>query len=34
VLKDANGAVLAKASSTIRLVPMAKVEADARAALA
>ena len=34
VLKDANGAVLAKASSTIRLMPMAKVEADARAALA
>lgn len=34
VLKDANGAVLAKAGSTIRLMPMAKVEADARAALA
>jgi acyl-coenzyme A thioesterase PaaI-like protein len=34
VLKDVNGTVLAKASSTIRLVPMAKVEADARAALA
>ena len=34
VLKDAKGAALAKASSTIRLVPMSKVEADARAALA
>lgn len=33
VLKDAKGAVLAKASSTIRLVPLTKVEADARAAL-
>lgn len=33
VLKDAKGAVLAKASSTIRLVPLTKVEADARAAV-
>ncbi len=33
VLKDTKGAVLAKASSTIRLVPLTKVEADARAAL-
>jgi uncharacterized protein (TIGR00369 family) len=31
-LLDAKGIVLAKASSTIRLVPRAKVEADARAA--
>jgi acyl-CoA thioesterase len=30
-LRDAKGAVLAKASSTIRLIPRAKVEADARA---
>ena len=33
VLKDTKGTVLAKASSTIRLVPFAKVEADARAAV-
>lgn len=33
VLKDDKGAVIAKASSTIRLVPLTKVEADARAAL-
>ena len=33
VLKDSKGAVLAKASSTIRLVPLTKVEADARAAV-
>ena len=31
-LLDRNGAVLAKASSTIRLIPRSKVEADARAA--
>ena len=31
-LLDRNGAVLAKASSTIRLISRAKVEADARAA--
>ena len=31
-LLDADGAVLAKASSTMRLIPRAKVEADARAA--
>ncbi len=30
-LLDAKGVVLAKASSTIRLIPRAKVEADARA---
>jgi len=33
LLKDDKGNVLAKASSTLRLVPLAKVEADARAAL-
>jgi acyl-coenzyme A thioesterase PaaI-like protein len=33
-LTDAEGVVLAKASSTLRLIPRAKVEADARAALA
>ena len=33
VLKDEKGTVLAKASSTIRLVPLAKVEAGSRAAL-
>ncbi len=32
-LTDRSGAVLAKASSTIRLIPRAKVEADARAAV-
>jgi len=32
-LRDANGAVLAKASSTLRLVPLGKVEAGSRAAL-
>jgi uncharacterized protein (TIGR00369 family) len=32
-LTDPEGAVLAKASSTLRLIPRAKVEADARAAL-
>jgi uncharacterized protein (TIGR00369 family) len=32
-LKDSAGAVLAKASSTLRLVPLAKVEADSKAAL-
>jgi uncharacterized protein (TIGR00369 family) len=31
-LLDSEGTVLAKASSTIRLIPRAKVEADARAA--
>ncbi len=31
-LTDSQGAVLAKASSTIRLIPRAKIEADARAA--
>jgi acyl-CoA thioesterase len=31
-LLDAKGTLLAKASSTIRLIPRAKVEADARAA--
>jgi uncharacterized protein (TIGR00369 family) len=31
-LTDPDGAVLAKASSTLRLIPRAKVEADARAA--
>jgi acyl-CoA thioesterase len=31
-LMDAKGTLLAKASSTIRLIPRAKVEADARAA--
>ena len=31
-LLDSRGTVLAKASSTIRLIPRAKVEADARAA--
>ncbi len=30
-LTDPSGAILAKASSTIRLIPRAKVEADARA---
>lgn len=34
VLKDEKGAVLAKASSTIRLVPLAKVEEGSRAARA
>jgi acyl-coenzyme A thioesterase PaaI-like protein len=34
VLRDGNGNVLAKASSTIRLIPLAKVEASSRAALA
>ena len=33
LLKDEKGNVLAKASSTLRLVPLAKVEADTRAAL-
>lgn len=33
LLKDQQGNVLAKASSTLRLVPQAKVEADTRAAL-
>jgi uncharacterized protein (TIGR00369 family) len=33
VLKDEKGDVLAKASSTLRLVPLSKVEANARAAL-
>lgn len=33
VLKDERGAVLAKSSSTLRLVPLAKVEAGSRAAL-
>ena len=33
VLKDEKGAVLAKSSSTLRLVPLAKVEAGSRAAL-
>lgn len=33
LLKDAAGVVLAKASSTLRLVPLAKVEAGSRAAL-
>jgi len=33
LLKDEKGSVLAKASSTLRLVPLAKVEADTRAAL-
>ena len=32
-LTDAHGVVLAKASSTIRLIPRAKVEADARTAV-
>ncbi len=32
-LTDRSGAILAKASSTIRLIPRAKVEADARAAV-
>lgn len=34
VLRDGSGAVLAKASATMRLVPLAKVEAGSRAALA
>ena len=34
VLKDEKGTILAKASSTIRLIPLAKIEADTRAALA
>ena len=33
VLKDGAGALLAKASSTLRLMPLAKVEASSRAAL-
>jgi uncharacterized protein (TIGR00369 family) len=33
VLKDGEGVTLAKASSTLRLVPLAKVEARSRAAL-
>lgn len=33
VLKDAQGNVLAKASSTLRLIPLAKVEAGSRAAI-
>ena len=33
LLKDDKGTVLAKASSTIRLVPLAKVEAGSRAAV-
>ncbi len=33
VLRDAQGNVLAKASSTLRLIPLAKVEAGSRAAI-
>jgi acyl-coenzyme A thioesterase PaaI-like protein len=33
LLRDTGGVVLAKASSTLRLIPLAKVESDSRAAL-